>query len=141
MEQIALPIHITTVFALIALVLYTDKVGLSWMRGTIETIPAKKLTMLHRLVWTGLGIMIASGVTMFIPLQSYLLTVPAFYIKMGFVLVLVINAFAIGRLMHVATERPFAELSAAERWPLFISGTLSTISWIGAITAATFLGL
>lgn len=140
-EQIALTVHITTVFALAAVVLYTDHLGLSWMRGKVATLPLQTITLLHRLVWAGLAIMLLSGGTMFLSYREYLLTVPAFYIKAGFIATLIVNAFFIGRLMHVAAERPFGELTRRERLPLFISGAVSTICWIGTILAARNLGL
>lgn len=141
MEQIALMVHLTTVFTLVTIVILTDGLGFLWLIGKIQTLPAALIKTLHRLVWTGLIIMIASGATMFLSYQEYLLTVPAFYIKMGFVLTLVINAVAIGKHLHIATERPFALLTKRERIPLLISGIISTAAWIGTISAARMLGL
>lgn len=141
MEQLALQIHIVTVIVLVVVILYTDSLGMSWMRGKRETLPRAKIARLHSIVWVGLGIMIATGITMFIPLRDYLLYTPSFYVKMGFVAALIINATFIGRFMHIASERPFEALTQKERLPLFISGTISTISWIGAIVSALLLGL
>ncbi|MEX0917865.1 MAG: hypothetical protein WDZ93_01810 [Candidatus Paceibacterota bacterium] len=141
LEYYALTVHITTVFALIATVVVTDVLGLLWVTGRLETLSRRTLTVLHRLVWVGLLIMIVSGATMFLSYKEYLLTVPAFYVKMGFVLTLVVNAFVIGRHMHIATVRSFAALSKEERRPLFISGAVSTTAWVGAVTAALMLEL
>lgn len=141
MEQIALTIHITTATALIGLVVATDLYGLLWVIGRRTTLSRRTLTVLHRLVWTGLTVMIASGGVMFLTYREYLLTVPAFFVKMGFVAALLINAVVIGRHLHLAAERPFAEVSRRERRSLYISGVVSTGSWVGAILAARMLGL
>ena len=138
---IALPVHLTTIGLLILLVLYSDHLGFAWMRGKIQTLPAKKMLLLHRMVLGGLGLMILSGGTMFWGLKDYLLYTPMFYIKMGFVATLIINSFFIGKLLHKATEQTFSSLTNAEKLQLLISGGLSTICWIGAIVAATQLGI
>jgi hypothetical protein len=57
---------------------------------------------------------------------------------MGFVLVLVVNAFAIGKLSAVAGTTSFASLSAEEKRTLLLSGFLSGASWIGAATIGFF---
>lgn len=75
------------------------------------------------------------------PLSSYLVTVPAFLLKMAFVVTLFINGLVIGHLVKVATERSFASLSWRERLPLLVSGAVSTTAWIGAFVAARLLGL
>jgi len=66
---------------------------------------------------------------------------PTFLVKMGLVATLIINSAFIGRFMRVATERPYATLRRSERVPLFISGTISVVAWIGTIIAATQLGI
>jgi len=141
MESLAVSIHVTTIFVLVPLILYTDYLGTLWVRGIRETLPARTLTLLHRLVLMGLAVMLVTGGILFRDLSAYLLTVPAFYIKMSFVAALIINSFFIGTLMHVAAERSFASLPKRERLPLYISGLVSGVSWVGAITAATQLGL
>ena len=129
-------IHVGALFLLIPVILFADHEGFSWIRGKKETLNPKVMLILHRLVWAGLGVMIVTGAIMFWPLKDYLLYTPAFYIKMFFVLVLVINSFFINRFMKVALERPYALLTPEEKKPLFISGAASTISWIGAVIAA-----
>lgn len=83
--------------------------------------------------------MITTGLTLFWPMKEYLLTLPQFYIKMAFVATLICNGFVVGRLQKKASTRTFSSLSPRERTPLFISGAVSTLSWIGAIIAAFFL--
>ncbi len=76
--------------------------------------------------------MIVTGFFLTLPAWTYRLQDPAFYVKMGFVFVLVVNAFALRTLSKVASEKPFAELKTEEKRTLFLSGTLSIISWVGA---------
>ncbi len=140
-ELLALQVHITTVFALITTVIVTDIAALLWVAGKKETLSFGLLRTLHMLVWVGLVLMMLSGGTMFLSYREYLLSVPAFYIKMGFVSALVVNAFVIGKHLHIASERSFASLSREERRPLLISGIVSTVSWIGVVSAALMLGL
>ena len=83
--------------------------------------------------------MIITGLFLFYPMREFLLSRPQFYIKMGFVLALCINSVAIGYFSKIPTKKTFASLSNKEKLPLFISGALSTISWIGAALAGLYL--
>lgn len=60
---------------------------------------------------------------------------------MGFVFALIINSFFIGSLMKTAFNHSFKSLALSEKLPLFISGSISGISWLGAIISAFNLGL
>ena len=82
--------------------------------------------------------MIISGVLLTIPEWEYRLSEFVFYIKMGFVLVLIMNAFAIGSLASVASERPFEALSIEEKRALLFSGGLSFLGWVGATIIGVF---
>ena len=82
--------------------------------------------------------MITTGILLTIPAWTYRLQEPTFYIKMGFVLTLVVNAFAIGKLSKVAGEKPFAQLTSSEQHVLLLSGTLSAVGWIGAAVIGKF---
>lgn len=141
MYEVILTIHIATAVSLIAVVLFADHLAFLWVRGKHEVLPAPQLKLLHRLVYGGLIIMLPTGLYMFWPLQEYLLSTPAFLIKMSLVVTLIINSVFIGRFIHVATEKPFAMLRSAQRVPLLISGAISSIAWLGTIVAATQLGL
>ena len=140
-EQYALIVHLTTVFLLGATVIGTDMLGLAWLLGKVATLPFRVMRTLHRMVWTGLILMLLSGGTMFLSYREYLLSVPAFYIKITFVITLIVNAFFIGKQMGIASTRSFSSLTRAERLPLLISGAVSTVAWIGTISAALMLGL
>lgn len=140
-ESIALFVHLTTIFTLIPIIIGNDILALLWVRGTIPLLSRTLLTWVHWIVWGGLLLMIGSGFVMFLSYQDYLLSLPAFYIKMVFVAALLVNAFVIGKHHPTASERTYASLSSAERRPLFLSAAVSTVAWIGAYTAAQLLGV
>jgi hypothetical protein len=96
------------------------------------------MVFFHKATWIGLSIIITAGFFMFIGQSGYLLSLPAFKLKMFFVLCLIINAFVIGAHMMIATTRTFSSLTLKEKMPLFIAGGVSSISWIGAFIAADF---
>jgi hypothetical protein len=133
--------HILTAIGLIVVVIYSDHLGWQWLRGKQQTLNLTTLNRLHHIIYAGLSIMVTTGLYMFWPLQAYLLYEPAFYVKMGFVGTLIINSFFIGSFMRKASETPFNLLSKQERVPLYVSGALSTVVWLGTIVAATQLGL
>ena len=136
-----LPLHILFAVVAVATVVVADLHALGWVAGKFTVLPERRLIALHDIVYGGLLGLIVTGVLMFWPLSSYLLTQPAFLIKMGFVLALIINSVVISRHMPLAFTRSFSSLTFRERLPLFISGGISAISWVGALTAAQFLGL
>ena len=123
------------------LVLYTDSLALSWMRGKRDALPRAQIERTHRYMWLGISVMVTTGVLMFYPFREYLLYHPPFQFKMGFVITLIVNGLVIGKLMHVATERRFADLLPGEKMKLLLSGAISTLSWLGALTMATMLDL
>lgn len=141
MYSIAFTIHLVTIALLVPTILYTDHLGLSWFRGVRHVLPKRTLVTLHRVIATGLVVMILSGLVLFRDASAYLLITPAFYAKVGFILVLVINSFFIGSLMRIATEHPYSEVSDSVRRMLFLSGAASAIGWVGAIVSAFSLGL
>lgn len=90
-------------------------------------------------MWFGLGTMIGTGIMLFYPYNEYLLSHPPFLLKMGFVATLIVNGLFIGKLMHKAMEKSFAELLLKEKAPLFLSGAVSSLCWLGAIITAMML--
>lgn len=138
-QKIVLTIHLFTLGYLAFTIYQADRLGLDWIRGKDLVLSAQEVRHLHRRMWTGLALMITTGLIMFWPMREFLLTRPQFYAKMTFVLALVVNGFVIGHLQKIAFRRSYESLTPKERLPLFISGTLSTISWISAATLAFFL--
>ena len=133
-------IHLGTFALLVPLILFADHQGFEWLTGHKETLHPKTIGFVHNLTGAGLALMILSGLFLAWPIRDALFTNTAFLVKMGFVLLLIVNSYFIGKLMHTATERPFKSLSDSEKLPLFISGALSTIGWAGAFIAALYMG-
>ena len=132
-------IHLLGLFFSIGVMLYADKQVVSWLRGKPELLDAKELHYTHLLMWLGLATMIASGIYMLIPQWSFLSQEPFFMMKMLFVAILITNGVLIGRLAPLATERTFASLTMKEKIPLFASGAISLIGWMGAFAMAKIL--
>ncbi len=139
MEQVLLPLHLLSLLYCIVTIIRSDLLGSKWLRGKIDTINKDKLQSLHKQAWIGLILMIATGSVLFYQSMDVLLASAPFYVKMACVLALVINAFAIGRLMKVATEKKFSEVSKEVKVKLFVSGFVSIFCWIMAATAAFFI--
>lgn len=140
MSEFLLPAHLTILGLTAIGILLADHEAFAWMRGKKQLLNRKRLFIFH--LWVGFGLigMITTGVLMFLPMREYLLANSfAFIIKMGFVAILVGNSFVIGKLLTVSSTRTYASLTSAERIPLFVSGALSSISWIGAGICALFL--
>ncbi len=131
-------IHLITLGLTILVILYSDHLAFQYFRGKRALLDGKSIRRIHYLVWSGLIGMIVSGIFLFIPMWEYLLGSPVFYIKMAFVLVLVINACVIGQISHVSSTRPFSELTDKEKRHLLTSGTVSFVCWIGAMTIGLF---
>lgn len=139
MENIFLPLHLLSLTYIAWNVVRADHMGFMWIRGKAEKLNENTIKKLHRGTWFGISLMIITGLFLFWPLRDYLLTRPQFYIKMAFVVTLIANSFAIEKLSHTATVKSFASLSTKEKLPLFISGAISTTSWVGATLTAFFL--
>ena len=132
-------IHLTILLCTAIVILIADGHGWRWMRGTVATLDRRAVHILHFLMWTGLSLMIVTGLTLFSRAPSYYLAEPAFLMKMCIVAILVTNGILIGRLQGVALERPFSSLSQREKLPLLVSGAISTAAWIAAALTGYFL--
>lgn len=134
-------VHISTVFVILALIACADYYAFIWVRGVIKTLNYSRISLLHKLVWCCLIIMMASGGLLFYPYRDFLITLLTFKVKMAFVLTLVINSFYIGHTLSLACEKQFVDLSQSQKLKLGISGFVSGACWIGAIIAGTMLEL
>lgn len=138
-EAILVPVHLLVLVITIWNIARADHAALLWIRGKVATLEVTLVKTYHTRVWVGLFLMIISGIFLAWPMKEYLLTRPQFFIKMGFVVALVINSFVIGALQKVATTRTYSSLTTLQKLPLFISGGVSTLSWIGAALGGLFL--
>lgn len=94
---------------------------------------------LHYTVGAGLIGMIVTGAWMAYPAFAALWALPLFKLKLGFVMLLVLNAINLGMALDVATKTPFRELAQMQKARLLFGGALSSVSWIGAIASAFVL--
>ncbi|HUO56150.1 MAG TPA: hypothetical protein VMU27_01810 [Candidatus Paceibacterota bacterium] len=139
MTALAFYIHIGSLCVAVFGIFLADKSAFAWLRGKKETLSARDIFIAHWIVAAGLCGLILSGLYLFWPLRTYLIGQPLFWLKIGFVLALIINSFYIDQLMHLALTRPYSALSKRERMTLIISGMVSTLCWIGAFLAALIL--
>jgi hypothetical protein len=134
-----LQIHLTAVFATLALVAIADLHGLLWMMGKMRALPPRRTRLLHFGVWAGLSIIILAGATMFLFGSSYYLSLPTFRIKMLFVAALLINSFFIHTHLKISHGAAFADLPRRKKIELVASGAVSAASWIGAFVCGQLL--
>ena len=134
-----LPIHIGAFVITITAVIIADLHALLWVLGKLPTLQKSRIAAMHYIVSTGLMVSVTSGFLLFLPLSKYLVTVEAFWVKMAFVAVLIINSFVIARHMNTPATRTFLSLTKQERLPLVISGAASAISWIMVFASALLL--
>lgn len=134
-----LPIHILGVTFSLLVVAFADHYGLSWIKGEVSVLNEKKLRKLHRYTWLGLLAIITTGGIMFLGEPDELLSSKIFLLKMTFVSALIVNSFFIGVLKEISANSKFSDLSRKEKIKLYISGGVSTISWLGALTCAFFI--
>lgn len=139
MEDLFFYLHIAGVALSFVSIVLADKQGFAWFRGKTPVLDEGKVAKVHRLVWTGLIVTIISGFFAFWDKRFYLLESPAFIVKMIFVVALTVNGFFIGRLMKLPCKKAFKDFTFKEKLPLFISGTVSGISWVSAFILAFFL--
>lgn len=131
-------LHLTILAFVALVVLYSDHQGFLYFTGKKQMLSARFIERSHALVWAGLAGMIISGILIALPRWMFLLQEPAFYIKLGLVGVLLVNAFAISELSVHATEVPFKELPKEKQRVLIVSGALSGMGWIGAAIIGFF---
>jgi cation transport ATPase len=131
--------HITAVVLTLLAVLYADEQGLQWFLGRTRVLSQKSVEVVHTLVSVGIAVIILTGGLMFIDRSSYLLSQATFLAKMCFVGALVLNGFFIGSISKLASEKAFAELTPGERMKVLVSGGVSIVGWVGAVTCGLLL--
>lgn len=132
-------VHILVLLFVAYTLFLSEREAVLWLRGKKETLDKEMLQKYHHRMWAGLLLMIATGLTLFWPDRDILPSIPAFQLKMFFVFCLLLNAFALGKLMPIATARSYKSLSRKEKMPLMVSGGVSFVCWFGAFTCAFFL--
>lgn len=137
MSDFILPLHIGILVITLVCIIWADIYTSFWLHGKKQTLNPKIVYRLHTAVTLGLTGMITTGTALFWPLREYLTdNSPAFFIKMFFVFALVVNSFVIDTYMKLATIYSFKDISMRQKAILFASGSISLLSWLGAILAA-----
>lgn len=131
-------VHLAVLLLTAVGILWADHLGLQYFRGQRATLPARLVTRLHWGVALGLLGMIVTGAWVASDRWAYLMTQPAFFLKLFFVAVLVLNALFITALMKKATTTPFLSLAVRERAVLLVSGAVSGVGWLGAALIGLF---
>lgn len=139
--QALLTIHLTSFTSNVVCVLLADTYGLLWMLGKRHTLNTPVIRWLHWGVWIGLAVSIVSGFALFTEASSYLLSQPAFLVKVGFVCVLFVNSFVISHHLRGAAHDSWQNLTARTKRNMLISAGVSFMSWVAVIALATQLGL
>jgi len=132
-------IHVLCMVFSIGVIFFADKDAFAWLRGTKPLLDRARMYRTHLLMWGGLLALMGTGVTLFLPRATYLLSQPLFIIKILFVAILFVNAVVIGRLVDVAVTRPYASLTVSEKLPLLVSGAVSVLGWTSVILIAFYL--
>ena len=137
MNEVIVMLHVGILILTAGAILWADVYGSSWLKGKKTTLNPVIVGRLHLAVTIGLTGMITTGITLFWPLREYLINEnSAFITKMFFVFALVVNSIVIEQYMKIATTTAFKDVSLRQKVILFVSGTVSLLSWIGAVLAA-----
>lgn len=139
--QTIVTIHLVSFVWNVLVVVLADVLGLLWMLGVRKALHTRLMHALHWSVWAGLAVSITSGIVLFTEASSYLLSQPAFWVKVTFVGALVVNSFVISHHLHAATSLPFRDVTPRTKRGMLISAGVSIVSWITVAIAATQLGL
>jgi hypothetical protein len=132
-------LHIIFVILTGLVVLYSDEQAALWIFGKTPVLNQKRITLLHHLVAAGLACLLVTGGLLYIRSVPFYITDPIFVAKQIAIAALILNTWAIDRFSRVATTRAFASLSKKERLPLLLSGGVSIIGWLTAITCGLLL--
>jgi hypothetical protein len=138
-ETILLVLHMSALMLVLWNIASVAYAGLMWVRGKKTTLDIAFLKRRHHGAWMGYVCMVLTGIGIFSLVHSKIVYNPFFYIKMGFVIALFINGFAIGVYMKIASTKSYASLSHSEKIPLLITMLVSMSSWLGAMAVASFI--
>lgn len=131
--------HLLVLLFVACTIFLSEREALAWIFGKKEILEKEKLRKYHHRMWLGLFLMVATGAILFWHDRDILPSIPAFRLKMFFVVCLLVNGFALGKLMPIAAACPYKSLTKKEKAPLMISGGISLACWLGAFVSAFFL--
>lgn len=129
LHRLGLSVHILALVLSFGTILVVDWLGLLWLMGKVHMHESPKLEAAAKpLIWGGLALLLASGA-----LIQPDLTNPVTAVKLGCVLVLMLNGLSIAPMMHklfaLPPETRFGELAHRLRLRLLIALSISQACW------------
>lgn len=131
-------LHLLSFLITLPAILYSDHFGVQYLLGKTETVDIKLAQKLHIIVFLGLGLIIASGLYLTLPAWDFYLSDNLFRVKILFVLALILNGLFIGKLLKVASNKPYRYLTNMQKVTLLISGGISGASWFMSFVIGFF---
>ncbi|MDQ0620162.1 hypothetical protein [Arthrobacter globiformis] len=133
LHRIGLAVHILALVLSFGTILVVDWLGLLWLLGKVQMHESGKLEAAAKpLIWGGLALLLTSGA-----LIDPDLTNPVTVIKLGCVLVLMLNGLSIAPAMHQLLALPahtrFGELGRRLRLRLMVALSISQACWWTAV--------
>jgi len=125
--------HILALVLAFGTILVVDWLGLLWLMGKVHMHASPKLERATKpLIWGGLALLLASGALIHPDITN-----PVTAVKLGCVLVLMLNGLSIGPAMHkmfaLPRETSFNELGRRLRTRLLIALSISQACWWTAV--------
>ncbi|MGM9472437.1 hypothetical protein ACS5PJ_10570 [Pseudarthrobacter sp. YS3] len=133
LHRVGLAVHILALVLSFGTILAVDWLGLLWLLGKVHMHESGKLEAAAKpLIWGGLVLLLASGALIDPDLAN-----PVTAIKLGCVLVLMLNGLSIAPAMHqlmaLPAETRFGGLGRRLRARLMIALTISQACWWTAV--------
>ncbi|WP_395398504.1 hypothetical protein ACHMXB_11790 [Arthrobacter sp. UC242_113] len=133
LHRIGLAGHILSLVLAFGTILVVDWLGLLWLMGKVHMHASPKLERATKpLIWGGLALLLASGA-----LIQPDITNPVTAVKLGCVLILMLNGLGIAPAMHkmfaLPRETRFSELGRRLRTRLLIALSISQACWWTAV--------
>jgi hypothetical protein len=133
LHRIGLAVHILALVLSFGTILVVDWLGLLWLLRKAEMHESGKLeAAVKPLIWGGLALLLASGALIHPDLAN-----PVTVVKLGCVLILMLNGLSIAPAMHQLLALPrqtrFGELGRRLRIRLMIALSISQACWWTAV--------
>lgn len=133
LHRIGLAIHIIALVLSFGTILVVDWLGLLWLLGKVQMHESGKLEAAAKpLIWGGLALLLVSGSLIDPDLAN-----PVTVVKLGCVLVLMLNGLSIAPAMHQLLALPactrFGELGRRLRLRLLVALSISQACWWTAV--------
>lgn len=133
LHRIGLAVHILALVLSFGTIIVVDWLGLLWLLGKVKMHESGRLEAAAKpLIWGGLALLLASGALIDPDLSS-----PLTAVKLGAVLILMLNGLSIAPAMHQLLALPsqtrFSDLGRKLRLRLMIALSVSQACWWTAV--------